>query len=398
MMLRRVASRRLLLRAVPASRQLLAARPAVATARWSSSSSKDGTDKADSAKSEKIDPEKPDSSKGEDGDASEKKEGGSSDEPPIPLHQRLVGDISKLFGFVKNTVVSARNAADSAAAAARQPGPVDGPGEGDPSAGAVVVRPPSFWEKFSNQESPLFNRLRGMMDGAGGSVGDFFGETEQAEALALLREQRPDFKQEAFLEHIYDDLGPQVIAAYLKGDLDVLREHTRDQAFAILNSSVQERITRQVRMDERILHFSEPELESIKIINGLPTVIVSFETHQLYCIRNAMGKVEEGDEDDIRAFHYLWALQVRTSAHTHTSPTPPDPSAHWTACDSLRARFALVGLPAQRAVGRRGAVAGDRAGYSGCAADILMSGVHAGTGWAGGGLRGVAVPRVRGWC
>ena len=38
---------------------------------------------------------------------------------------------------------------------------------------------------------------------------------------------------------------------------------------------------RQVRMDERILHLSEPELESIKIINGQPTLIVSFETHQL---------------------------------------------------------------------------------------------------------------------
>ena len=63
-------------------------------------------------------------------------------------------------------------------------------------------------------------------------------------------------------------------------------------------------------MDTRILHMSEPELEGVRIINGLPTPIVSFETHQVYCLRNFSGDVKEGDEDDIRAFHYLWALQL----------------------------------------------------------------------------------------
>merc|ERR1719353_1124216 len=126
----------------------------------------------------------------------------------------------------------------------------------------------------------------------------------------MLKEQMPEFRQEAFLAHINDSLGPEVIGAYLKGDLDILRANCRDQAYAILSSSVHERITRQIRMDPRILHMSEPELESVRIINGQPTPIVSFETHQLYCIRNQTGAVEEGDEDDIRAFYYLWALQL----------------------------------------------------------------------------------------
>ena len=38
--------------------------------------------------------------------------------------------------------------------------------------------------------------------------------------------------------------------------------------------------------------------------------IVSFETHQLHCIRSRLtAAIVEGDEDDIRAVHYLWALQ-----------------------------------------------------------------------------------------
>ena len=51
----------------------------------------------------------------------------------------------------------------------------------------------------------------------------------------------------------------------------------------------------------RVRALASTQLESIRIINGQPTPIVSFETHQLYCIRNSLtNKVEEGDEDDIR--------------------------------------------------------------------------------------------------
>jgi len=153
-----------------------------------------------------------------------------------------------------------------------------------------------------------------MFGGAGnaaGAVGDgVFGETEQAEAMRELREMIPSFSQEGFLEEIKEEMGPLVLSAYLKGDMDVLRATCRDQAYATLHASVVDRQTRQLLMDPRILHMSEPELEGIRIIAGLPTPIISFETHQLYCLRNALtGAIIEGDEDDIRSFHYLWALQ-----------------------------------------------------------------------------------------
>jgi len=159
----------------------------------------------------------------------------------------------------------------------------------------------------------MWERLRGMFSGAGeasGGIGDrVFGETEMAEALRELKTMVPDFQQDEFLEYISTDLGPKVIGAYLRGDEDVLRANCREQAYAALHASVVDRQTRQLRMDERILHMSEPELEGVRMM-GVPTIIVSFETHQLYCLRNALtNAVVDGDEDDIRSFHYLWALQ-----------------------------------------------------------------------------------------
>lgn len=125
-----------------------------------------------------------------------------------------------------------------------------------------------------------------------------------------LRESIPDFSQELFLQEISESMGPAVLQSYLKGDSDVLRAKCRDQAYATLQASIVDRTSRQLLMDPRILHMSEPELEGIRIIGGLPTPIIAFETHQIYCLRNSLtGEIVEGDEDDIRAFHYLWALQ-----------------------------------------------------------------------------------------
>jgi hypothetical protein len=198
------------------------------------------------------------------------------------------------------------------------------------------------------------------------------GENEQAEAMALLREQVPHFSQELFLEHIRDGMAPDVIGAYLKargahalaaamgvaacplrtqlpalllpsrqGDVDVLKKNCREQALAQLQALVNEREQRNLLMDPRILHMSEVELEvrasrplpspgrpnpspathrptrtfphqGIRISGGAPTPVVSFETHQLHCIRSRVtASIVEGDEDDIRSVHYLWALQQR---------------------------------------------------------------------------------------
>ena len=43
--------------------------------------------------------------------------------------------------------------------------------------------------------------------------------------------------------------------------------------------------------------------------------MISFEAHQLNCVRSKLtNAVVEGDEDDIRAVHYLFALQLNESA------------------------------------------------------------------------------------
>ena len=85
-----------------------------------------------------------------------------------------------------------------------------------------------------------------------------------------------------------------------------------------------ERNERNLLMDPRLLHMGEVELEGIRIIGGNPTPVVSFETHQLHCIRSrATAAIVEGDEDDIRS---VPTSRSNPSPSPNPSPNPdPDP-------------------------------------------------------------------------
>jgi len=218
-----------------------------------------------------------------------------------------MADMENLFKGAKERLF-----AGTGVAVGRAPGPIDTESTG------IVIKEPSFWEKATNQagESAFMRGFAGFAGAAGEGVSGVadrvMGENEQAEAFALLREQMPQFNQEAFLEHVKSTMAPEVLGAYLKGEVDPVKLHCREQALAQLQALMNERNERNLLMDPRLLHMGEVELEGIRIIGGNPTPVVSFETHQLHCIRSrATAAIVEGDEDDIRSVHYLWALQQR---------------------------------------------------------------------------------------
>ena len=228
-----------------------------------------------------------------------------STEPPLPLYQALMQDVREMWARL--TTSSAANK------------PIDH------ETTTVAVKEPSFWEKTFNQasDSAAFRGFAGAFSKAGDAAGSatdrILGQTEQAEARELLREVMPSFSQDEFLKHLKSELMPQVIGAYLKGDDAVLRTACREQAYALLHASVMERQARQLKMDPRILHMSDPEIVGYRIIGGNPTPVISFEAHQLHCVRDLKGKVVEGDEDDIRAVYYLFALQPFDADATTTA-------------------------------------------------------------------------------
>lgn len=195
------------------------------------------------------------------------------------------------------------------------------PGADNTDESAVVVKPPSLWEQAFNkaQDSPLLGGLVGAFRGVfsnvgtvGSSVSDrVFGENENAEALAVLRERDAAFRPGPFVSHLEAELIPRLLKAYLAGHLPELKAIAVDQAYDSLQANVKVRMARNAFMDRRILDLSPVELVGFRLVQEEPTAIVQFQTQQVNVVRDTAGNILEGREDDIRAVYYMAALQQR---------------------------------------------------------------------------------------
>ncbi|GAB0493959.1 hypothetical protein MMPV_005247 [Pyropia vietnamensis] len=135
-----------------------------------------------------------------------------------------------------------------------------------------------------------------------------FAENEQAQVVGEIRELDPSFEVSAFLDMVERSMIPQVLDAYLAGDVGVLRGVCTDEAWRMLKASAVERAASGFVMDRSVLDVSDVELSSARFLGETPVLIITFTAQQVNCVYDAKGVVVEGAVDDIRAVYYAWAL------------------------------------------------------------------------------------------
>lgn len=135
-----------------------------------------------------------------------------------------------------------------------------------------------------------------------------FAENEQAQVVGEIRELDPSFEVSAFLDMVERSMIPQVLDAYLAGDVGVLRGVCTDEAWRMLKASAVERAASGFVMDRSVLDVSDVELSSARFLGETPVLIITFTAQQVNCVYDSKGVVVEGAVDDIRAVYYAWAL------------------------------------------------------------------------------------------
>ena len=158
-------------------------------------------------------------------------------------------------------------------------------------------------ERWETSDSPMVHRIQDLQD-------SMFTETEQAEAYRLIRSRDPMFNTNDFIAEVRRDI-PKVLGAYLRGDVDALKETN-------ISKEMLERLSGQMNLwkaegqfvDPRILDLSEVELMEVRMMENEPLVVLTFSCQQINCVRDKSGKIVEGGEDDIQSVHYLWAMQL----------------------------------------------------------------------------------------
>eukprot|EP00736_Rhodelphis_marinus_P005364 Rmarinus@m.1296 len=137
-----------------------------------------------------------------------------------------------------------------------------------------------------------------------------FGENDQALCLREIQTNDPHFTVETFLQQLEDEVIPQVMQSYLTGEVDNLGTWVAPEAIQAIRAEIAERQAMKAALDPRLLNVQNVDLVAAALMDETPTILVSFVTHLVNCVRNVeTGAIIEGAEDDIRAVYYTWALQ-----------------------------------------------------------------------------------------
>eukprot|EP00922_Rhytidocystis_sp_ex-Travisia-forbesii_P066598 GHVS01098875.1.p1 GENE.GHVS01098875.1~~GHVS01098875.1.p1 ORF type:complete len:387 (+),score=82.61 GHVS01098875.1:47-1162(+) len=172
---------------------------------------------------------------------------------------------------------------------------------------SLVVSQESAWDRFGTKlkDMPF---LQSFYENP--VIGKLFGETEIASSIRGMKEIDPSFRLPDFMEVVEHVIAPHLVESFLCGDVETLKAHCGEAAFAAVYASIKERQTMKVELDPSILILKNVELRGARTVQQgeSPWFIFTFTAQQINCLRDRNGKVVTGAVDDIREVVYSVAL------------------------------------------------------------------------------------------
>lgn len=174
----------------------------------------------------------------------------------------------------------------------------------------VADRKERIREKWETSQHPLVYNATYAYD-------RLFSESEQGRAMNKLLMIDPGFDEVAFLDEVGNTIVPEAVDAFLRGDRKTMQGLTTDEAMQHINAVFKARESEGLVQDPTVLSISRLDVVTARHEEGKPPImVVSAMVQQINCMRNKKGEVVEGNEDEIRAVVYLFALQRDYSTKT----------------------------------------------------------------------------------
>lgn len=133
----------------------------------------------------------------------------------------------------------------------------------------------------------------------------------------------PTFHIEKFIKFATEQIVPEILDAFLAGDLSTLRVWCSEAMFNMLKANFETQLKTGCRLEGRVLDMRHLELLTAKLLDTTPVVVFSFNTQQISYMRDASGTIVEGSEDNIENVLYVMALAKE-------EPTPTGQINHLT--------------------------------------------------------------------
>lgn len=164
-----------------------------------------------------------------------------------------------------------------------------------------------FREVYEESENPFISTARSISD----RVTGFFAETETATVIKKFREVDPNFQMEEFLRELREYMLPEVLDAYVKGDIETLKLWLSDAQFSVYAALAKQYTTAGLVSDGRILDIRGVDVMSARILDPgeIPVFVVTCRAQEVHVYKNAKtGKLAAGMEDKVQLVTYAIGL------------------------------------------------------------------------------------------
>lgn len=161
----------------------------------------------------------------------------------------------------------------------------------------------SMKSAYNESENPLVSTARSISD----RVAGFFAENETAMVIKKFREMDPSFQMEPFLQEMREYILPEVLDAYVKGDLETLRLWLSAAQFSVYEALTKQYTTAGLKSDGRILDIRHVEILSARMLDpgDVPVFILTCRTQEVHVYRKLKtNELAAGMEDRVQLVTY----------------------------------------------------------------------------------------------
>lgn len=185
----------------------------------------------------------------------------------------------------------------------------------------VVHKFVDYRMKYEESDNPLVRGARIVTDKVQDIFGGLFSRTELSEVLTEIVKMDPNFCKEQFLKDCERDIIPNILEAMVQGNLEILQDWCYEAPYNVLATPIKQAQQLGYFFDSKVLDIENIDLIMGKMMEQGPVLVISFQSQQIMCVRDAKGNVKEGDPDKVMSVSYVWVLC--------RDQTELDPRAAW---------------------------------------------------------------------
>jgi len=172
----------------------------------------------------------------------------------------------------------------------------------------VVNKIVDYRVKFEESDNPVVRSARMLTDKVQDIFGFVFSRTELSEVLTEIVKMDPNFDKEQFLKDCENDFIPNILEAMTRGDLEILEDWCYEAPFNILATPIRQAKQMGYVISSRVLDIDNLDLAMGKMMEQGPVLVITFNSQQILCVKDANGKVIEGSDDKVMRVTYVWVM------------------------------------------------------------------------------------------